>query len=77
MRIYLASQSFYPYICGVSTHLINLEKEMVKKGNEVVGVHLRHAGEPSADENLKKFAEHVTKRPATEGVREIIDQIDR
>lgn len=63
MRIYLASQSSYPYVCGVSTHLINLEKEMVKKGNEVVGVHLRHAGEPSADEIKGIEIHRVPKEP--------------
>ncbi|MCK4809115.1 MAG: glycosyltransferase [Candidatus Aenigmarchaeota archaeon] len=63
MRIYFASQSFYPYICGVSTHLISLEKEMVKKGNEVVGVHLRHAGEPNADEIKGIEIHRVPKEP--------------
>jgi len=63
MRIYFASQSFYPYICGVSTHLINLEKEMVKKGNEVVSVHLRHAGEPNADEIKGIEIHRVPKEP--------------
>ncbi|RLG14927.1 MAG: hypothetical protein DRN66_00610 [Candidatus Nanohalarchaeota archaeon] len=50
MKIYFASQSFYPYIGGVSTYLLALEKEMVKKGNEVVEVHLRLSGEPNEDE---------------------------
>jgi len=63
MKIYFASQSFYPYICGVSTHLISLEKEMVKKGNEVVGVHLRHAGEPNADEIKGIEIHRVPKEP--------------
>ncbi len=45
MRIYYASQSFYPHIGGVSTYLLNLCSEMVKKGNEVVEVHLRPFGE--------------------------------
>ncbi len=63
MKIYYASQSFYPYICGVSTHLINLEKEMVKKGNEVVGVHLRHVGEPNADEIKGIEIHRVPKEP--------------
>ena len=63
MRIYFASQSFYPYICGVSTHLINLEKEMVKKGNEIVGVHLRHAGEPNVDEIKGIEIHRVPKEP--------------
>ncbi|NOR84731.1 glycosyltransferase [archaeon] len=63
MKIYFASQSFYPYICGVSTHLLNLEKEMVKKGNEVVGVHLRHAGEPNTDEIKGIKIHRVPKEP--------------
>ena len=45
MKIYYASQSFYPFIGGVSTYLLNLVKEMVDKGNEVVEVHLRPSGE--------------------------------
>ncbi|MBW2992239.1 glycosyltransferase [Candidatus Woesearchaeota archaeon] len=50
MRIYYASQSFYPHIGGVSTYLLNLCKEMVKKGNGVVEVHLRPSGEESEAE---------------------------
>jgi len=50
MKIYYASQSFYPHIGGVSTYLLNLCKEMVDKGNTVVEVHLRPSGEINQDE---------------------------
>jgi len=50
MRIYYASQSFYPHIGGVSTYLLNLCTEMVKKGNEVIEVHLRPFGEENIDD---------------------------
>lgn len=50
MKIYYASQSFYPHIGGVSTYLLNLAKEMKKNGNEVVEVHLRSAEEDYEDE---------------------------
>ncbi|MBU0471609.1 MAG: glycosyltransferase [Nanoarchaeota archaeon] len=50
MKIYYASQSFYPHIGGVSTYLLNLCKEMVNNGNEVVEVHLRPSGETSSEE---------------------------
>lgn len=45
MKIYYASQSFYPHIGGVSTYLYNLCNKMVARGNDVVEVHLRSAGE--------------------------------
>jgi len=50
MKIYYASQSFYPHIGGVSTYLLNLCSEMVKKGNDVVEVHLRPFGEENIDD---------------------------
>lgn len=50
MKIYYASQSFYPHIGGVSTYLLNLAKEMVNRGNEVVEVHLRPSGEIHEDD---------------------------
>ncbi|MCK5333603.1 MAG: glycosyltransferase, partial [Candidatus Aenigmarchaeota archaeon] len=68
MKIYFASQSFYPYRCGVSTHLLNLEKELVKKGNEVVEVHLRLSGEPNADEIKGIEIHRVPKEPLEEEI---------
>ncbi|MBU1030878.1 MAG: glycosyltransferase [Nanoarchaeota archaeon] len=50
MKIYYASQSFYPHIGGVSTYLLNLCKQMVNIGNEVVEVHLRPSGEVNSEE---------------------------
>ncbi|MBN2368056.1 phosphoglycolate phosphatase [Candidatus Woesearchaeota archaeon] len=47
MRIYFASQSFYPHIGGVSTYLLNLQKELKKRGNEVIELHLRPSNAPN------------------------------
>lgn len=63
MKIYYASQSFYPHIGGVSTYLLNLAKEMVKKGNEVVEVHLRPSGEFHEDEIKGIEIHRVPKLP--------------
>jgi len=63
MRIYYASQSFYPHIGGVSTYLLNLCKEMVKKGNEVVEVHLRPSGEVHEAEIKGIVIHRVPKEP--------------
>lgn len=63
MKIFYASQSFYPNIGGVSTYLLNLAKEMSNKGNEVTEVHLRPSGElPTAE--IKGITIHrVPKEP--------------
>ncbi|MBU0979538.1 MAG: phosphoglycolate phosphatase [Nanoarchaeota archaeon] len=47
MKIYFASQSFYPHIGGVSTYLLNLAKELKARGNEVIELHLRPSHAPS------------------------------
>ena len=63
MKIYYASQSFYPHIGGVSTYLLNLIKRMKGKGNEVVELHLRPAGEESEDEISGVKVYRVPKEP--------------
>ncbi len=63
MKIYYASESFYPHIGGVSTYLLNLCKEMVKNGNEVVEVHLRPSGEENQDEIKGVSIFRVPKEP--------------
>lgn len=63
MKIYYASQSFYPHIGGVSTYLLNLCKEMINKGNEVVEVHLRPSGEENLDEIKGIEVHRVPKEP--------------
>ncbi|MBN2111808.1 glycosyltransferase [Candidatus Woesearchaeota archaeon] len=63
MKIYYASQSFYPHIGGVSTYLLNLAKEMVKTGNEVVEVHLRPSGEESEAEIKGVEIHRVPREP--------------
>ncbi|MBD3312941.1 glycosyltransferase [Candidatus Woesearchaeota archaeon] len=63
MKIYYASQSFYPHIGGVSTYLLNLCRQMVNKGNEVVEVHLRPSGEIDQDEIKGIEVYRVPKEP--------------
>jgi glycosyltransferase involved in cell wall biosynthesis/hydroxymethylpyrimidine pyrophosphatase-like HAD family hydrolase len=61
MKICYASQSFYPHIGGVSTYLLNLAKEMVERGNEVIEVHLRPSGGASR-EDIKGVEVHRVPR---------------
>ncbi len=63
MKIYYASQSFYPHIGGVSTYLLNLAREIQNKGNEVVEVHLRPSGEDSYEEIKGIEVHRVPKEP--------------
>ena len=57
MKIFFASQSFYPNIGGVSTYLLNLAKGLMDRGDEVIEVHLRPPHEPSEEivEGIKVF----------------------
>ena len=70
MKIYYASQSFYPHIGGVSTYLLNLTRELTKRGNEVVEIHLRPAGEEAI--GLVKGVEvrRVPKEPIDKALME-------
>ncbi|MBI2010460.1 MAG: glycosyltransferase [Candidatus Chisholmbacteria bacterium] len=63
MRIFFASQSFYPSIGGVSTYLYNLARELQSSGNEVSEIHLRSPGEEGAEalEGINIF--RVPKEP--------------
>jgi len=63
MKICYASQSFYPHIGGVPTYLLNLCKEMVNNGNEVVEVHLRPSGDENQDEIKGVSIFRVPKEP--------------
>lgn len=74
MMIYYASQSFYPFIGGVSTSLLNLCREMVDKGNKVIEVHLRPSGEVN-QEDIKGIEVHrVPKEPIN---REIMEKYSK
>ncbi len=66
MKIFFASQSFYPNIGGVSTYLLNLSKGLIQRGNEVVEVHLRPPNEPSESfvKGIKVF--RIPKEPLNE-----------
>ncbi len=63
MRILFASQSFYPHIGGVSTYLLNLCKELLRKGNDITEIHLRTAGEETVDEIEGIPIHRVPKEP--------------
>ena len=66
MKIFFASQSFYPQVGGVSTYLLNLARGLIQRGNEVVEVHLRPPNEPSEDliKGIKVF--RIPKEPLNE-----------
>src|SRR3990167_4212569 len=66
MRIFFASQSFYPNIGGVSTYLLNLAKGLMERGHEVVEVHLRPPNESSEEiiEGIQVF--RIPKEPLNE-----------
>ena len=70
MKIYYASQSFYPHIGGVSTYLLNLAKEMVRKGNDVVEVHLRPQYEEHNDEIKGIEIHRVPREPIDNSIME-------
>ena len=70
MKIYYASQSFYPHIGGVPTYLLNLAKEMANKGNEVVEVHLRPLGEENHGEIKGIEVHRVPKEPIDQNIME-------
>ena len=74
MKIYYASQSFYPHIGGVSTYLLNLAREMLKNGNDVVEVHLRPSGELHEGE-IKGIEVHRVPREPID--REIMEKYSR
>jgi sucrose-phosphate phosphatase subfamily len=63
MKIYYASQSFYPHIGGVPTYLLNLAREISVRGNQVVEVHLRPSGEENYDEIKGIEIHRVPKEP--------------
>jgi len=63
MKICFASQSFYPHIGGVSTYLLNLCKELKKRGNQVVEIHLRTSGASSQEEVEGIEVHRVPKEP--------------
>jgi len=50
LKVFFASQSFYPLIGGVSTYLMNLAVGLKKHGHEVVEIHLRPPFEESEEE---------------------------
>ncbi len=68
MKIYYASQSFYPHIGGVSTYLLNLAREIVKKGNDVVEIHLRPSGEEGDDEIHGIEIRRVPRQPLDKNI---------
>jgi len=63
MKIFFASQSFYPHIGGVSTYLLHLGRELQKRGHEVAEIHLRPSGEDSFEEIKGIQVYRVPKEP--------------
>ncbi|HIH09953.1 MAG TPA: glycosyltransferase [Candidatus Diapherotrites archaeon] len=68
MRIYYASQSFYPHVGGVSTYLLNLASSMIRNGHEVVEVHLRTPGDRSEEEIKGVEVKRVPREPIDKSV---------
>src|SRR3989339_771981 len=68
MKIFFASQSFYPHVGGVSTYLLNLAKGLMQRGNEVIEVHLRTPNESSEEtvKGIKVF--RIPKEPLKENL---------
>lgn len=65
MRIFFASQSFYPNIGGVSTYLLNLLKKLNERGVEVKEFHLRLMGMELKDKIKGIDVERVPQKPLT------------
>ena len=70
MKIYFASQSFYPHIGGVSTYLLNLQKEVQKLGNEVLEIHLRLPNQLLEEEIQGIRIHRVPKEPLSKELLE-------
>ena len=68
MRIYFASQSYYPHIGGVSTYLLNLQKHLKERGNEVFELHLRPSNAPNHEEIDGIEVHRVPKEPLDKDV---------
>ena len=63
MKVFFASQSFYPNIGGVSTYLLNLGRELQKHGHEVSEIHLRPSGAEAFEEVKGINVYRVPKEP--------------
>ncbi len=63
MKIFFASQSFYPYIGGVSTYLLNLATGLKERGHEVAEVQLRPPHESGEEEIKQVNVYRVPKEP--------------
>jgi glycosyltransferase involved in cell wall biosynthesis len=70
MKICVVSQSFYPYIGGVTRYLQSLGKKLLARGDEMVVVHLRTPDMPEQDviDGIK-----VYRMSEQEGMQESID----
>jgi L-malate glycosyltransferase len=60
MNILFVSQSFYPYIGGVTTHLLNLAEQLIKRGHHVTIVTMR-IGNIAKREVVEKIYIHRVK----------------
>lgn len=70
MKVFFASQSFYPHIGGVPTYLLNLLRELKKRGHDVKEFHLRVPG-TKLEENVKGI--EVTRIPQEPIKKELLE----
>ena len=70
MKICVVSQSFYPYIGGVTRYLQSLGKKLIGRGDEMVVVHLRASDMPEYEviDGVR-----VYRMSGDEGTQESID----
>ena len=70
MKILFVSQSFYPYIGGVSTHQLNLACGLQENGHKVIEIHLKTSGDLDK-ENIRGIS--VYRAPKKPFNRKILD----
>jgi len=70
MKICVVSQSFYPYIGGVTRYLQSLGKKLIGRGDEMVVVHLRSSDMPEYE---VVDGVRVYRMSGDEGMQESID----
>jgi len=70
MKICVVSQSFYPYIGGVTRYLQSLGRKLTARGDEMVVVHLRSSDMPEYE---VVDGVRVYRMSGDEGMQESID----
>lgn len=71
MKICTVSQSFYPYVGGVTRYLLALGRRLVERGDEMIVVHLKTPEMPDTEvvDGIKVFrmAESESLKESIEG----------